>query len=132
MDIWGDHAMTCKSGGGVVFRHNLVLKVLYAFALDAGMDPKKELHGYKIDAKDRIGDLCLPWEDFGRELLVDVTVWNPLYLPRVKPSSVIPHHTVNLAHMDKLQKRDLDDQQMIDTAYGRILYMPFACDTFGD
>jgi hypothetical protein len=32
-------------------------------------------------------------------------------------SSVIPHHTAKLAHKDKLTKRDLDDQQMIDTIF---------------
>jgi hypothetical protein len=114
-----------------VFRHNLVLKLLYSFALDAGLDSRKELVGYKLNAKDRIGDLCLPFADHGRELLVDVTCWNPLYAPRINISSAIPHHTAKLAHKDKLTKRDLDDQQMIDTVFGRIKFMPFACDTFG-
>jgi hypothetical protein len=48
--------------------------------------------------------------DHGRELLVDVTCWNPLYAPRINMSSVFPHHTAKLAHRDKPTKRDLDDQ----------------------
>ena len=131
MDIWGDHALTCKSGGGVVHRHNLILQTLVGFCFDAGMNPLKELSDYKINAKDRIGDLVLPREDHGRELLVDVTCWNPLYFPRLNMSSVIPLHTAKLAHKDKIEKRELDFQQYIQTQFGRVKYVPFACDIFG-
>ena len=34
-------------------------------------------------------------------------------------------------HKDKIQKRNLDQYQMISTQFGRIKYVPFACDTFG-
>ena len=131
MDIWGDHALSCKSGGGVVHRHNTIQRVLLGFCADAGMEPLKELSDYRLHAKDRIGDLVLPYEDHGRELLVNVTCWNPLYSPRLNMSSVSPLHTVKMAHKDKTDKRNLDDDNRIDTQFGRLKYMPFAVDTFG-
>jgi hypothetical protein len=33
---------------------------------------------YRLNAKDRIGDIVFKYEDNGNELLVDVTVWNSL------------------------------------------------------
>jgi hypothetical protein len=131
MDIWGDHALSCKAGGGVVHRHNTIQKVLCGFCSDAGMQPLKELSDYRLHAKDRIGDLVLPHEDYGRELLIDVTCWNPLYYPRLNMSSVSPLHTAKMAHKDKIEKRDLDDDHRIATQFGRLKYVPFAVDTFG-
>ena len=46
-------------------------------------------------------------------------------------SSVIPLHTAKLAHKDKIEKRELDFQQYIQTQFGRVKYVPFACNIFG-
>jgi hypothetical protein len=49
--------------------------IMHRWDLDAGLDPRKELAGYKLNAKDLefIGDLCLAFVDHGRELLVGLT-----------------------------------------------------------
>jgi hypothetical protein len=59
IDLHGDLALVCKKGGGVVFRHELVRKVLYRFAKQAGMSPVCELSDYRLNAKVRIGDIVL-------------------------------------------------------------------------
>jgi hypothetical protein len=102
-DIWGDHALTCKSGGGIVFRHHLVLKVLYSFALDAGLDPRKELEGYKLNAKDRIGDLQTMAVSVGIRCMLLVLRYLRLF------------HITLPSSQRQAHKSDLDDQQMIDT-----------------
>ena len=130
IDTYGDHALTCKKGGGVVFRHDLVKKVLFIFAKEAGMNPLYELADYKLNAKDRIGDIVFKYEDNGNELLVDVTVWNSLYLDRLQKSATIPDFTAKLAHAEKLTKRHIVDER-VETQFGWFRYMPFACDTFG-
>ena len=130
IDLFGDHALTCKKGGGVVFRHDLVKKVLFIFAKEAGMNPLHELADYKLNAKDRIGDIVFKYEDNGNELLVDVTVWNSLYLDRLQNSATISDFTAKLAHMEKLSRRQIVDNR-VETQFGWFRYMPFACDTFG-
>jgi hypothetical protein len=94
------------------------------------MSPVCELSDYRLNAKDRIGDIVFKYEDNGNELLVDVTVWNSLYLDRLQKSATIPNYTAKLGHTQKLRKQNVVDNR-VNTQFGWFKYLPFSFDNFG-
>ena len=62
----------------------------------------KELSGYEAGKKDRVGDIVLHHFDHGREKLIDVTCWSPLYSPRIQHSADSAQYIVNEAHTFKI------------------------------
>jgi hypothetical protein len=131
IDVFGDHAVTCKAGGGPIHRHDLIRDALFDLCNSAGVSVSKELSGYQAGKKDRIGDIVLPAFDHGREKLIDVTCWSPLYLTRIQNSADSAQYTVNEAHSFKLKSRNTNEAGRIQTSKGMLAFMPFACSTLG-
>ena len=131
IDVFGDHATTCKVGGGPIHRHDLIRDAIFECCNMAGISASKEITGYQAGQKDRVGDVVLNSFDHGREMLVDVTCWSPLYLPRIQHSAASSKYTVSEAHSFKLKSRNTNQEGRIKTTKGMVAFMPFACDTFG-
>ena len=118
-------------GAGPIHRHDVIRDALFECCNMAGISASKEVAGYQSGQKDRVGDVVLNTFDHGREMLVDVTCWSPLYLPRIQHSAVSSKYTVNEAHSFKLKSRNTNPEGKIKTSKGMLAFMPFACDTFG-
>ena len=131
IDVFGDHATTCKVGGGPIHRHDLIRDAIFECCNMAGISASKDITGYQAGQKDRVGDVVLNSFDHGREMLVDVTCWSPLYLPRIQHSAASSKYTVSKAHSFKLKSRNTNQEGRIKTTKGMVAFMPFACDTFG-
>ena len=131
IDCFGDHAITCKSGGGPIHRHDLIRDALFDMCNSAGISVSKELSGYEAGKKDRVGDIVLHSFDQGREKLIDVTCWSPLYSPRIQHSADSAQYTVNEAHSFKIKSRKANSEGKIQTTKGMLAFMPFACSALG-
>ena len=79
----------------------------------AGISVSKEITGYQAGQKDRVGDVVLNSFDHVREMLVDVTCWSPLYLPRIQHSAASSKYTVSEAHSFKLKSRNTNQEGRI-------------------
>jgi len=126
IDVFGDHATTCKVGGGPIHRHDLIRDAIFECCNMAGISPSKEITGYQAGQKDRVGDVVLNSFDHVREMLVDVTCWSPLYLPRIQHSAASSKYTVSEAHSFKLKSRNTNQEGQIKTTKGMVAFMPFA------
>ena len=89
IDVFGDHATTCKAGGGPIHRHDLIRDAIFECCNMAGISASKEITGYQAGQKDRVGDVVLNSFDHGREMLVDATCWSPLYVARIQHSAAV-------------------------------------------
>ena len=69
--------------------------------------------------------------DQGREKLIDVTCWSPLYSPRIQHSADSAQYTVNEAHSFKIKSRKANSEGKIQTSKGMLAFMPFACSALG-
>ena len=76
----------------------------------AGISVSKELSGYEAGKTERVGDIVLHTFDQGREKLIDVTCWSPLYSPRIQHSADSAQYTVNEAHSFKMKTRKANSE----------------------
>ena len=131
IDSFGDHTITCKSGGGPIHRHDLMRDALFDMCNSAGISVSKELSGYEAGKKDRVGDIVLHSFDQGREKLIDMTRWSRLYSPRIQHSADSAQCTVNEAHSFKIKSHKANSEGRIQTSKGMLAFMPFACSPLG-
>jgi hypothetical protein len=64
MDIYGDHAITCRAAGGIIVKHNLIVKSLVAKMKNVAMDFSFEVMILNHDSRQRPGDIFIPEFDF--------------------------------------------------------------------
>ena len=74
---------------------------------------------------------CFEFFRHGREMLVDVTCWSPLYLPRIQHSAASSKYTVSKTHSFQLKSRNTNQEGRIKTTKRIAAFLPFACTTFG-
>ena len=81
MDVFGDHAICCTSGGDLITRHNRVRNLVGKLCEEAKLSPVLEkvgILGHKDLSKRRPGDVTIPLWSKGRGLAIDVSVICPL------------------------------------------------------
>ena len=137
MQVWRNNRLFWRSCDyvqvwrGPIHRHDLIRDALFDMCNSAGISVSKELSGYEAGKKDRVGDIVLHSFDQGREKLIDVTCWSPLYSPRIQHSADSAQYTVNEAHSFKIKSRKANSEGKIQTTKGMLAFMPFACSALG-
>jgi hypothetical protein len=75
LDIYGDHAVCCNTGGDLIVRHNRVRDLVDKFAREGHLSPVMEKKGILGDAPGRRpGDVSIPLWSEGKGLAIDVAV----------------------------------------------------------
>jgi hypothetical protein len=135
LDAFGDHAIHCKGKGNIIRRHDHVRDIIYNFIQLAGIPVSKELVGYQAGQKDRVGDIVLPFGGSGlstdTDCLYDVSILSSLYYDRLQISSERRESTAELAVKLKLKARKADREGMIETARGKLKFIPLGFEALG-
>ena len=76
MDIFGDHAVTCRTAGGVIDKHNSIVKCLAAKMKMVGINCSYEVMNLNHDSRQRPGDIFIPEFDVFGDGYLDVSVIN--------------------------------------------------------
>jgi hypothetical protein len=76
MDIYGDHAVTCKTASGVIDKHNSIVKCLVLKMKNAGMSCSYEAKNLNNPSRQRPGDIFVPEFDNYGDTYLDVSVMN--------------------------------------------------------
>ena len=124
-DVFGDHAVSCGSGGERIAKHNHVRDAIFAAAAQAALGPRKEPGGLLPGTDDRPADVLLPYWTQGKDTALDITVVNPLQGALIQQVAVDGESGVRHAYNAKMAK--YDDRC---SAEG-IAFVPMAVDTFG-
>jgi hypothetical protein len=132
VDIFGDHLLCCKHNyPGPVHRHNRIRDTWIHFARIGKLGPVVEPLGYILNRQSRVADFAIPYENFGHEVLFDVTIWSSTYEGRVHRSAKQRGVTAKDASRAKLRSRKADSNQMIETCKGKLLLIPLAMEVLG-
>ena len=78
MDVFGDHALTCSTGGDLIARHNNIRNLLYHFCKASSLNPSLETNHLSSSNNRRPGDITIPNWSRGSLLALDVTICSPL------------------------------------------------------
>ena len=117
--------------GGPIHCHDLIRDAIFDICNSAQISVSKELSGYEAGKKDRVGDIVLHSFDQGREKLIDVTCWSPMYSPRIQHSADSAQYTVHEGRSFNIKSRKANSEGKIQTSKGMLAFMPFACSTLG-
>ena len=78
VDILGEHAMNCRCGSGRYRRHDAIRDIIADAARAASLSPRVEARGLVEGSQQRPGDVLIPGYPLGRDLILDITIINPL------------------------------------------------------
>ena len=135
LDMYGDHAIHCKSKGNVTKRHDHVRDIFFRFLQGASVPVSKEVVGFKEGQKSRLGDLILHFGGNGlntdAECLFDVTIYSSLYDNRLQKSSVQRESAAELSVRNKLSYRNADQNGFIETSRGLREFVPLGFEALG-
>lgn len=132
MDAFGDHAVSCKTVGGPINRHDRIRDVFVHYSRISGCSPLMELVGYISNQKSRVGDFILPFQNQGNEVLYDVSCFSSLHPSRVSNSARERGFSAKLAVKSKLSARSVDPQSgMMMTSKGLVKFVPLGFESLG-
>jgi len=113
VDVYGDHALSCKPDGGVVGRHDAICRVIHRLIREALYDCATELTydlpgaGKKTYRADLVVVMPIPGVTT-RKALLDVTVINPTAKYLAKAASKDPEVAMNAGIDSKHYKIDVE------------------------
>ena len=99
----------------------------------AFMAPRREVLGYISGTKSRVGDLILPREDNGNEVLYDIRISSPRQISLINHSAQRRGYTAQRAVKEKLTHREADpeNENRINTSHGKVMFRPITFETIG-
>jgi hypothetical protein len=104
MDVYGDHAVTCKTGCGVIDKHNSIVKSLVKKMRSAAMTCSYEAKNLNNSSRQRPGDIFIPEFDIYGDAYLDVSVINitvKSYLPKSSKGLLCG---ANVRYSEKMKK----------------------------
>ncbi|KAL5502936.1 hypothetical protein EMCRGX_G009797 [Ephydatia muelleri] len=128
LDPLGHHAVSCRHGGFVVTRHNLLRDILAGFCRRAHLLVKIEV-GYGLsleNIKSRPADILVQSWDRGHPAAFDVTVTSPLTPAILNISSIYEGAAGRVA---EARKHTTNDAKCQDLGW---LCIPLAVETYGN
>jgi hypothetical protein len=87
MDNLGDHALSCKTGGDIITRHNAIRNLTNDVATEGLLSPELEKEGvlgHDDLTRRRPGDVTVPMWSMGKGLAIDVAVICPVNKSNLK------------------------------------------------
>ena len=102
MDAWEHHMLTCRSGGDMITRHNLLRDCIADFCNKACLSPQIE-KGSGILPKDqsRPADILVPNWSLSRPAAFDIKVINPLNLQFLQEAAQTCGHAAEMGEESK-------------------------------
>ena len=128
LDPLGHHAVSCRHGGFVVTRHNLLRDILAGFCRRAHLTVKIEV-GYGLSGENinsRPADILVQSWDRGHPAAFDVTVTSPLTPAILNISSIYEGAAGRVA---EARKHTTNDAKCQDLGW---LCIPLAVETYGN
>ena len=128
LDPLGHHAVSCRHGGFVVTRHNLLRDILAGFCRRAHLSVKIEV-GYGLSLENinsRPADILVQSWDRGHPAAFDVTVTSPLTPAILNISSIYEGAAGRVA---EARKHTTNDAKCHDLGW---LCIPLAVETYGN
>ncbi|KAL5476267.1 hypothetical protein EMCRGX_G026190 [Ephydatia muelleri] len=128
LDPLGHHAVSCRHGGFVVTRHNLLRDILAGFCRRAHLSVKIEV-GYGLSRENinsRPADILVQSWDRGHPAAFDVTVTSPLTPAILNISSIYEGAAGRVA---EARKHTTNDAKCQDLGW---LCIPLAVETYGN
>ena len=106
IDKQGYHLLTCKFGGGPIFRHDGYLDIYYNMLREVGFHCRKELTA-QFQNKQR-PDIAVYDFHEGKKLLLDITITHPWAQSNISGSST----TAGLQQWKKKNKRTRNTERL--------------------
>ena len=124
-DVYGDHAMCCRSGGERNSPHNNLRDALFDTAVAAGLGPVKEGR-FLLPGNDRCpADVLIRNWAGGKDAALDVTVVTPIQDNTMPGAANLAGHALTYAYERKMNGAEADC-----TRQG-IAFLPIVAETFG-
>ena len=89
IDASGYHALTCKSGGDLIHRHNTIRDTIGKACQMAGWNPRLEKPGLIANTNDRPADIYIPSLTNGNSCAADVAVTHALQPISIKNAAQV-------------------------------------------
>ena len=124
LDPLGHHCVTCRHGGDVVWRHNLLREAIASSCRTAHLSIAVEKGGGGHDHT-RPADVLIAGWDRGKHAALDITVASPL-CPAILPEA--SHHSGAAANGAELRKLNANSTKCTELGWTCI---PMAVETFG-
>ena len=124
-DTYGDHAMSCGTGGERIARHNHLRDALFEMAASAALAPTKEGRFLLPGDDRRPADVFIPYWAGGRDAALDVTVVNPLQAATMAGAATTPGHALTYAYTRKMRGAEDDCRRQ------GIAFLPLAVESLG-
>ncbi|KAL5477540.1 hypothetical protein EMCRGX_G024351 [Ephydatia muelleri] len=124
LDPLGHHCVTCRHGGDVVWRHNLLREAIASLCRTAHLSTAVEKGGGGHDHT-RPADVLIAEWDRGKHAALDITVASPL-CPAILPEA--SHHSGAAANGAELRKLNANSTKCTELGWTCI---PMAVETFG-
>jgi hypothetical protein len=128
LDTLGYHALTCKSGGDLIYRHNTIRDAINKACLMAGWTPKLEKAGLIENSNDRPADVFIPSFHNGKSCAVDVAVTHAL-----QPNAInyAARETAGAAKRYAIKVKDHKYKEVLAKQDHGIDFLPVVVDCFG-
>jgi hypothetical protein len=104
MDIYGDHATTCKTASGVIDKHNSIVKCLVLKMKNAGMSCSYEAKNLNNSTRQRPGDIFVPEFDNYGDAYFDISVINITCKSHLAKASQGPLMGADIRYVEKMKK----------------------------
>jgi hypothetical protein len=125
LDVYGDHAISCATGGDRIHRHDALRDRLHGFISAAGLTATVEERNIVASSSRRPGDIFIRNWTMGRPAALDVTVTSPLQASLVSRAAEIDGAAANVRETSK----DVKNAEACDEA--GVDFIPLAVETFG-
>ena len=126
LDHLGHHAVTCKYGGDVVTRHNMIRDILVETCRRAHIGVKVEVGNLRRDhSKTRPADILLPNWFLGRTAALDVSITTPLNPVNLLEAGV---SATAAAQATESRKHHANDPKCSDLGW---VCVPMVVETYG-
>ena len=124
-DVFGDHAMCCRSGGERISRHNNLRDALFDTAVAAGLGPVKEGRFLLPGNDRRPADVLIRNWVGGKDAALDVTVVTPLQDNTMPGAAHTAGHALTYAYERKINGAEEECRRQ------GIAFLPIVAETFG-
>jgi hypothetical protein len=125
LDIWGDHGLECKFGGGLIRRHDDLRDITFAACSQSHFNPKKEVNHLLPESSARPGDIFIPVWNRGRPAALDITVSSTMQTNLLKHASMKAGYVAEQAELRK------DTKSFEKAKEAGIEFIPLALESFG-
>ena len=125
LDVYGQHAQNCKTGGAPTSRHNKIRDLLFSQCQASVLAPRKEVQNLLDNTGEKPADIFIPSWSNGCPAAIDVTITNPLNMDIVSKSANQAGSAAAMRAASKITKYHQA------CASKNINFIPFALETFG-